>query len=246
MPQSLTTVLFDLDGTLLPMQQEPFIKLYFGLLAKACVPLGLAKEKLLPAVWAGTEAMVKNDGAVLNHDRFWDTFAAAMGEHVRALEPAFDRFYGGEFHGAKAATQPTPLAAECVALLKAKGYRLILATNPLFPLVGVESRMAWAGLNPADFERITHYGNSRYCKPNPAYYREIFELTGADPRESLMVGNDVREDLCVAQLGCGTYLVTDCLEHGEDVPAAPIQGALSLRGSMGDFRDWAASLPDCR
>ena len=244
MTQKLTTILFDLDGTLLPMEQEPFIKLYFGLLAKTCIPLGLPKEKLIPAIWTGTEAMVKNDGAVLNHDRFWDAFAAAMGDHVRAMEPAFDRFYGEEFHGAKAATQPNPLSAECVRALKGKGYRLILATNPLFPPVGVESRMSWAGLRPEDFERITHYNNSHYCKPNPAYYREIFEQTGIDPKESLMVGNDVREDLCAAQLGCGTYLVTDCLEHGDDTPPAPGEGALSLRGTMADLRAWIDTLPD--
>ena len=213
----------DLDGTLLPMEQEAFIKRYFGLLARTCAPLGLPKKELIPAVWAGTEAMVKNDGAAHNQDRFWDTFA-----------------------GAREATRPNPLAAECVRELKDKGYRLVLATNPLFPPVGVESRMSWAGLKPEDFERITHYNNSHYCKPNPAYFREIFEQTGIDPAESLMVGNDAREDLCAAQLGCGTYLVTDCLEHGEDIPAAPVEGTVSLRGSMADFRAWVDGLPDCR
>ena len=32
--QKITTVLFDLDGTLLPMDEKKFIKAYFGELAK--------------------------------------------------------------------------------------------------------------------------------------------------------------------------------------------------------------------
>ena len=35
----LDTVLFDLDGTLLPMDQDVFIKAYFGRLARKLAPL---------------------------------------------------------------------------------------------------------------------------------------------------------------------------------------------------------------
>ncbi len=235
--RKLTTILFDLDGTLLPMNQEVFTKAYFGLLAKRCAPMGIAPDELVPAVWAATKAMVQNDGEMLNRERFWDAFSSILGEDVRSREPEFDRFYGEEFHGAKAATSPTPLAGECVRLLREKGYRLALATNPIFPLVGVHSRMAWAGVDPADFERITHYDNSHYCKPNPDYYREILTAIGAEPADCLMVGNDVREDLCAAELGCGVYLVTDCLEHG-DVPHEA-----ALQGSFEEFREWVRALP---
>ena len=34
----LTTVLFDLDGTLLPMDMDEFLKLYFGLMVKKLMP----------------------------------------------------------------------------------------------------------------------------------------------------------------------------------------------------------------
>lgn len=59
---SITTVLFDLDGTLLPMDQDVFIKDYFGRLAKKLVPYGYEPKKLIETVWAGTKAMVKNTG----------------------------------------------------------------------------------------------------------------------------------------------------------------------------------------
>ena len=44
---SITTVLFDLDGTLLPMDQDVFIKKYFGLLAQKLAPFGYDPEKLI-------------------------------------------------------------------------------------------------------------------------------------------------------------------------------------------------------
>lgn len=34
----MDTILFDLDGTLLPMDQEVFIKHYFGGITKKCAP----------------------------------------------------------------------------------------------------------------------------------------------------------------------------------------------------------------
>ena len=75
----ITTVLFDLDGTLLPMELEKFTNTYFGLLAKKAAPFGFQPEPLVAAVWKGTKAMVKNDGTETNDKRFWDTFAGEMG-----------------------------------------------------------------------------------------------------------------------------------------------------------------------
>ena len=58
----ITTVLFDLDGTLLPMDQDTFIKAYFGGLAQKMIPYGYDGEKLIDAIWEGTKAMITNTG----------------------------------------------------------------------------------------------------------------------------------------------------------------------------------------
>ena len=52
---NITTVLFDLDGTLLPMDQSVFAQDYFGRLARKLAPYGYEPKKLIEAVWAGTE-----------------------------------------------------------------------------------------------------------------------------------------------------------------------------------------------
>ena len=58
----IDTILFDLDGTLLPMDQDAFTEYYFKLLAGKMAPLGYEPKQLIAAVWDGTKAMVKNDG----------------------------------------------------------------------------------------------------------------------------------------------------------------------------------------
>lgn len=50
MNMKITTVLFDLDGTLLPMDQDVFIKDYFGRLARKLAPYGYEPKKLIEAV----------------------------------------------------------------------------------------------------------------------------------------------------------------------------------------------------
>ena len=99
-----TTVLFDLDGTLLPMELEEFTNTYFALLAKKAAPFGYEPKPLVAAVWKGTKAMVKNDGSELNCSRFWEVFSQEMGRESLKLREPFDEFYAKEFHGAKTAT----------------------------------------------------------------------------------------------------------------------------------------------
>lgn len=221
--QEITTVLLDLDGTLLPMDTEKFTKTYFGLLAKKAAPYGYEPEPLVAAVWKGTKAMVQNDGSMPNDTRFWDTFAGELGQEVLSLRPEFDDFYAREFHGAKEACGENPLAKKLVEGLKSKGYQVVLATNPIFPLVGVRTRLSWIGLTPEDFSHVTSYENYTTCKPNPAYYREVLKNIGKCPEECLMVGNDAIEDVAALEAGMGVYLVTDCLLNpkGRDISSIP-------------------------
>lgn len=66
----ITTILFDLDGTLLPMDQEKFTRRYFELLAEKMSAYGYEKNQLVDAVWKGTAAMVKNAGDTSNEEPF--------------------------------------------------------------------------------------------------------------------------------------------------------------------------------
>ena len=209
-------ILFDLDGTLLPMDQNKFVKAYFGGLAKRLAPYGYDPEKLVAAIWKGTGAMVKNDGVKTNEAVFWDAFANIFGESVRADEPKFDAFYREDFDKVSASCGYDKRAKETVDEIKAKGFRVALATNPIFPSIATEKRIAWAGFKPSDFELFTTYENSCYCKPNTLYYKAVTDALNIKPEECLMVGNDVEEDMIAQKLGMKVFLLTDCLINKED------------------------------
>ncbi len=220
---AIRTVLFDLDGTLLPMDQDTFIKAYFGGLAKKLAPYGYDPKMLIDAIWQGSAAMVKNDGSQMNEDAFWGAFADIFGKNVRDDEPIFNEYYVESFDGVKAVCGYDPRAAATVRELKALGYRVVLATNPLFPRIATEKRIRWTGLEPTDFELVTTYENSRHCKPNTDYYKDIMFELGLKAEECIMVGNDVGEDMIAAELGAKTFLLTDCLinKNGEDIEKYP-------------------------
>ena len=205
------TILFDLDGTLLPMDQDVFVKSYFKRLAMKLAPLGYEGKQLIDCIWAGTYAMIRNDGRCTNEAAFWAYFTQVYGQEALKDQPVFDAFYENEFQQVAADCGFTPAANETIQALKTLGFRLALATNPIFPAVATESRMRWAGLNQADFELYTTYENSTFCKPNPDYYREILQKLGCCAEECLMVGNDVSDDMVAQQLGMKVFLLTDCL-----------------------------------
>ena len=216
-------ILFELDGTLLPMDQDVFVKDYLGRMARFLAPHGYDPQLLVKALWAGTGAMVQNDGSTRNEDTFWRVFNGLVGKDARQDEEVFQRFYETDFQRSRDCCGHNPAAAEAVRDIKAMGYRVALATNPLFPAVATRSRTRWAGLEPEDFEQVTTYENSRYCKPNLDYYREILDKLGLEGPDCLMVGNDVGEDMTAEKLGMKVFLLTDCLINraGEDISAYP-------------------------
>lgn len=221
-------ILFDLDGTLLPMDQEEFTGGYFKLLAAKMAPYGYEPKSLVDALWQGVGAMVKNDGAKTNADRFWEVFNAKLGKDARADEPIFDSFYREEFRQAIRFTRPTALSAQLVRAAREQAQRVILATNPLFPLCGQETRLGFVGLTAAEFDWVTDYETSHFCKPNPEYYREILDRFGLSAADCLMVGNDMEEDMMPAQaLGMKVFLVTDCLINPKQRPLAMPHGTLA-------------------
>ena len=219
----ITTVLFDLDGTLLPMDQDAFVKDYFGRIAAKVAPQGYEPKKLLDMIWQGTVAMVKNDGSKTNEEVFWEYAVGVYGERILRDKHLFDEFYQEEFDKIKATCGYNSAAAQTVRSLKEKGYRVVLATNPIFPARATQWRIQWTGLEPEDFELYTAYENSRYCKPNPDYYRDVLKQLNVRAEECLMVGNDVLEDMVARELGMQVFLLTDCLinKRGQDISVYP-------------------------
>lgn len=222
----MKAVLFDLDGTLLPMDQDVFIKTYFTGLVKKLAPHGRQPDTLIRSIWAGTGAMVANDGGCTNEEVFWRSFAEFFGPDVRNDEPILNDYYANEFQQVREVCGFDPRAKQIVDGLHRAGVQVILATNPLFPAIATRSRIRWAGLQPEDFSLVTTYENSRHCKPNPDYYRDILASMKLDAADCIMVGNDVDEDMVAQQLGMQVFLLTPCLinKHVADINRWPHGG----------------------
>ena len=230
---SIRCILFDLDGTLLPMDQNLFFKAYFGGLAQKLAPLGFDGEALFRSIWKGTGAMIRNDGSVPNETRFWDSMHEDYGNAIDEALPYFEDFYAHEFELVQKVCGFDPRAAETVRTLKERGYTVALATQPAFPAVATRSRIRWAGLEPEEFALFTTFENSRHCKPNVEYYRDVADQLGIDPTECLMVGNDISDDMPAANIGMKVFLLTDCLiaKEGESVESYP-------HGSFGELMSY--------
>ena len=228
----IDTVLFDLDGTLLPVDQDLFVQTYMDLLAQKLAPHGYDANHLVTAVWAGTRAMVENNGRTTNEEVFWSDFCHIFGEGARKDAPLFEDFYATDFAHARKVCGFDPAAAEIVAMLKEKGIQVALATNPLFPAIATRQRIRWAGLKPEDFALVTTYENSCRCKPNPDYYREVLDKLGSEAEECIMVGNDVDEDILPArQVGMKTFLLDHSLlnRKGRDLTGIERGGFAELK-----------------
>ena len=206
----IKTILFDLDGTLLPMDQELFTKAYFKCLSEYLVPFGYEPKELIDEVCRGTYAMVKNRGEKTNESVFWESFTQKY-RNAAADKPLFDKFYLTRFDDLKSVCGFDKRAGDLIKRLKSEGFTLVIASNPVFPEAAQESRMRWAGLDIGDFDYITCYENSLYCKPNPDYYTAVVKALGVAPEECLMEGNDVDEDMIAETIGMKVFLLTNCL-----------------------------------
>lgn len=231
----IKTVMFDLDGTLLPFDQNEFIKYYFGGLCKKLAPHGYDPDGVVKNVWKGTGAMIKNDGSRTNSEAFWETFRAAFPDKPDAKEFC-DEFYTGEFDQVKQCLKYVPDHKLMIERLKSRGAEIVLATNPIFPECAVATRLAWVGLSLNDFALVTHYDNSTFCKPNSKYFEELFKKLGRQPSECIMIGNSVGEDILPAKsLGIESFLVTEFVENPENVDISEFN-----RGTIEDAEKFTA------
>ena len=100
------TVLFDLDGTLLPMDQDVFVKDYFSRIAGKIAPRGYDPKEMINMIWQGTRAMVKNDGSRTNEEAFWEFAVSVYGDRILRDKCYFDEFYEEEFDKIKLVCDP--------------------------------------------------------------------------------------------------------------------------------------------
>lgn len=208
----MKAIFFDLDGTLLPLDEKLFVDIYFAELSKVFSVYNIDSKKLVETIWTATHEIIKNDGKRTNEEAFWDKFKSIVNIDLSDVKEVLKKFYANEFFTKlKKCSTENSLAKVAVELAKKNGRKVVLATNPVFPIDALV-RLKWIGLDIDDFDYVTHYSNSSFSKPNPKYYLDLCEKLDVEPKDCLMIGNDERQDIFSASsAGMNCYLVTDYL-----------------------------------
>lgn len=223
-------VLFDLDGTLLPIDMDVFMKEYFRTVSAKFIHL-ISPETLVNAILSGIKAMVEDsDPEKTNKEVFWSCFLSHIGLPYEIVAPVFEEFYAKDFANLKSCSSANPYARPLLNLLFENGCQVVIATNPIFPESAIVERLRWTCIDGLPYSLVTTYENMHFCKPKFKYYEEIIRYLGVDPGECLMVGNDVREDLVARKLGIKTFLVEDWLLNSNELPIET-----DYRGSFQDL-----------
>ena len=227
----IEAILLDLDDTLLGNDMNTFMHHYFGLLSRHAGAM-MDSQQFISELLICTRAMIANtDTAVTNRDAFWAAFAERNRMYdVAGLETYFEQFYRDTFPQLREQTQLRPNAARLVQHCLDQGLQVVVATNPVFPPIAIEHRLAWAGL-PVDaypFALVTNYSNMHATKPHPAYYQEILQKIGCKPESSLMVGDSWENDMVPAVgVGLSTYWIA-----GEDEMVPDTAVSINAQGSL--------------
>jgi len=206
----MNTIIFDLDGTLLPMDLHKFIELYNIAIGESFADLA-DPEVMVKGLWSATKHTIVSNDLKPNIETFFEDFSKRVPGKEEDFINRFEHFYENGFSKVQESTSVSPEIVKAIRILKEKGYRLIIATNPMFPLRANHIRIGWAGLDVNDFDYISNFELNTLCKPKLEFYQQVIDHNNLDIKKSLMVGNDVQEDLVVTNLGMKTYLINECL-----------------------------------
>ncbi len=209
-------ILFDLDDTLLVTNMDRFIPKYLNALGHKMRHLINPKE-LIDLVLESTYKMIENQDSILTNEQvFYDHFYSKTNFSRSDFQMLLEEFYNIDFPKLKIYTRSIPFVVKSVQTICDDGYKLAIATNPLFPAKAIQHRIDWAGLSKIKFDLITSYENSHFCKPSLNYYNEILEKLEVKADETLMVGDDYTNDIIPADsLGLKTFFINSKSETGK-------------------------------
>jgi len=215
-------ILLDLDGTLINIEVSFFIDTMINSMAMYFSDY-LEFEEFRTGIFGGIDAIVSmpRQGGETNRDGFNRSFMELTGVDEDLTEKLFTEYYRTVFTEFFDYGSQVDGARKFVVAALRSGYRLALATNPIFPKMAIVERMRWGAIEPELFHVISDLETMRSCKPQTEYFMEVAGKLDVDSEKCLMVGNDVQHDLPASKVGMGTFLVDTNMVHrnNDDIEA---------------------------
>ena len=230
------TLLLDLDDTLLNTNMDAFIPAYFQALSRELAP-HIAPEIMLRALMSGTKQMIESEDFSQTLEQVFNTvFYPQINSPYEKISAAIENFYDHVFPTLGEVTTPKPETKPFIDWAFSQGFRIAIATDPIFPRKATYHRLRWAGFEPEQFELVSSFEHFHFSKTHPAYYAEVLGRMGWPDGPVLMVGNDMDRDIRPAQmLGLATY-------HVDDEPASTSGPEAGARGKLANLRRWIESI----
>lgn len=236
----IEAVLFDLDGTLLGVDMHRYIPVYLEGLATRLDDLAHSRKVTENMRDAVIDMLTRVDDQLTLEQRMLAYLEQNLAIPPSRYKKALDDFCRANLPGLECFIQQHPLAPLLLKACRRLGWRMVLATNPIFPRPVIDARMKWAGLDPDFFHFVTDYETCRHCKPHLEYFQDVVARLKVPAEACLMVGNDSWHDMAARGAGMRTCLLTTWRIDHRSTFYQP-----DWEGSHEDFLDMLqASLPD--
>jgi FMN phosphatase YigB (HAD superfamily) len=207
---SKTHVLLDMDGTLIPQPGALFHQLFTVFAIARLAPLGDIRT-VFRAVRQTKSILLSQHDFANNRDAFFETLASELRVTRAKVERFSQRFFDSDYPFICLILGADESARRLIDLLHATGRHVTLATNAVFGRREIEMRLKASNLYLHDFDYVTSWDVMKSTKPHKAFFEDVLKTIGAQPKSTVMIGNDPYYDLPAYQAGITTLLVGPAL-----------------------------------
>jgi FMN phosphatase YigB (HAD superfamily) len=205
---NVQAVFFDLDGTLIDVDMHRFVPVYLNRLTEKMKAL-VEPARATRAMHHAVAAMFANpDAGKTLETVLFEVLSDELAISPEQYRECLEQFMRDDLEELRPLVAGHALSSRLIGAARARGWQVVLATNPIFPRAVVDARIRWGELDGDTFQHVTAYETEHFCKPNLAFFRENLALLQVEAERCLMVGNDTLHDLSAGQVGMQTCLLT--------------------------------------